>query len=243
MPPEPEDPYLTDKRWITVWLTGIECQVRQERGDDVHGTVSVIVPSMKVASIHHFPEGDAELKMGQPGVRMTAINSLVHEGPPADIVLNTLLVEHDSGDITKYKEKIAAEITKAAASLGAVAGVPAETMGSSQGFLNDLSLGLVDLLSDWVGAADDSYNPGSRRIPAKDILTAFGRALNQLHDVPNPFVYQRASRPDTPGVVLEHNIDPIVVSGTDDGGDTGRYAFYFLVELFYDTRKVLGRPE
>ncbi|WP_169730936.1 hypothetical protein [Lentzea kentuckyensis] len=56
-------------------------------------------------------------------------------------------------------------------------------------------------------------------------------------------MYRRASRPDTLGVELEHNIDPVVVSGTDGGGDTGRCAFYFLVELFAGNEKVLGRPK
>lgn len=89
------------------------------------------------------------------------------------------------------------------------------------------SLGLVDALSGWVGADDDAYNAQARRVSGKEVLTAFGVAAGKLPGVQSPFSPRTMERGDTPGVRLDYNIDPVTVSGTDQGGDTGAYRFYY----------------
>lgn len=239
---DPDSIYTTEKKIVHVWLTGVECQIRQEGTDEIHGSVGVIVPEDKTCTTHHFPEGAENVNMGPEGLRIAKTESLVYDGHPTDLVLYAILIEHDSGDITEYKKAIAQEMVKAASSLGAAVGVPAEATASSQGFLDKITMGLVDVISDWVGAEDDPYNPTAQRIVGKDILTAYGQVKGYFPEKPNPFFLRQMTRKDSPGIELDYNIPPVVVTGVDAGGDLGRYAFYYLVELFVDDMKVLGRP-
>ena len=43
-------------------------------------------------------------------------------------------------------------------------------------------------------------------------------------------------------VTLNYNIDPVIVTGVDDDGDIGKYAFYYKLELWDNGKKVLGDP-
>ena len=234
----PDDPYVIMRRTIHLWLVGIECGIRQESEDEIYGSVGLIVPSTHTSLVQHFPEGAEYLSMGADGARINSLQMHLYEGPPADIVLSSVLIEHDSGDMSEYKRRIAEAINTAAQAGAAALGVPAEATAADQGWLNDLSLGLANLMLGWVGADDDAYSPQATRIAAKDILTAYGIARGILSDAAQPFEERVLVRDDTPDVRLGYNIGPVRVSGEDQGGDRGLYAFYYRIELYEDGVKI-----
>lgn len=220
---------------VKVWFVGLECQVRQEGEDEVFGTIGVIRPSTKLSRGVDFPAGAEFLKMGKDGTRTVQLQMLLYDDVPADLVLTINLIEHDSGDIDEYKRRIAAALSTAAqAGLGSV-GVPAEATAASQGFIGSVTWGLVNVVSGWIGADDDAYNPNGFRISGKDVLIHIGIKDGSIKGVASPFQDRTMERPDTPGVALHYNTDPVVVSGTDQGGDLGVYAFYFKVETYVGT--------
>lgn len=222
---------ITEK--VKIWFVGLECQRRQESADEIFGTIGVILPSKPMFTrAVHFPEGSEYVTMGPDGLRLLELNLLLYDDVPADIVLTCNLIEHDSGDISEYKRRIAEALSKAAeAGLGSV-GVPSEAIAANQGWLGAITIGLVNILSGWLGADDDPYNPRGFRIAAKDILIALRLKNGKLKDIPYPFTEQAATRDDTPGVTLRYNLEPVVVSGVDQGGDLGVYAMYFKVEPY-----------
>jgi hypothetical protein len=66
------------------------------------------------------------------------------------------------------------------------------------------------------------------------MLVEIGVKAGSIKGVSSPFSDRTMERPDTPGVVLHYNTDPVVVSGRDQGGDLGVYAFYFKVESYVE---------
>ncbi|MBA4055472.1 MAG: hypothetical protein C0490_12225 [Marivirga sp.] len=221
------------KEKVKIWLVGLECQIRQETEDEIFGTIGIILPS-KPMFTHaiHFPTGSEYLAMGRDGARTVELNVLLYDDVPADVVLTCNLVEHDSGDISEYKRRIAEALSKAAeAGLGSV-GVPSEAIAANHGWVGAITVGLVNVLSGWLGADDDAFLPHGFRIPAKDILVDLRIKNGKIKNATSPFQTRTMERPDTPGVVLHYNVPPVIVSGTDQGSDLGRYAFYFKVEPY-----------
>ena len=155
---------------------------------------------------------------------------LLYDDVPADLVFTINLIEHDSGDIDEYKRRIAVALSDAAkAGLGSV-GVPAEATAANQGFIGMVTWGLVNVVSGWLGADDDAYNPHGFRISAKDILVALGIKKGEIKGIASPFQDKTL---ESPQVVLSYNLPPVIVEGRDQGGDLGRYAFYFKVEPYW----------
>jgi hypothetical protein len=219
---------ITEK--VKIWFVGLECQFQQESEDEIFGTVGVILPSKPMFTrAVHFPEGAEYLKMRETGTRTVELQVLLYDDVPADIVLTLNLIEHDSGDISEYKRRIAEALGKAAeAGLGSV-GVPAEAVAANQGWIGAITVGLVNVLSGWLGADDDPYNPRGFRIAAKDILVDLRIKSGEIKGVTSPFQDKTLVSPE---VVLHYNIDPLIVTGRDQGGDLGKYAFYFKVEPY-----------
>jgi hypothetical protein len=219
---------ITEK--VKIWFVGLECQFQQESEDEIFGTVGVILPSKPtITRAVHFPEGAEFLKMRETGTRTVELNVLLYDDVPLDIVLTCSLIEHDSGDISEYKRRIAEALGKAAeAGLGAV-GVPAEAVAANQGWMGAITVGLVNVLSGWLGADDDPYNPRGFRIPAKDILVALRLKSGKITGVAPPFQDKTLV---SEGVVLHYNLDPVIVTGRDQGSALGKYAFYFKVEPY-----------
>ena len=220
---------------VKVWFVGLECRRRQETEDEVFGTVGIISPSTRLARGTHFPEGAEYLKMGKDGARTVELQMLLYDDVPADLVLTINLIEHDSGDIDEYKRRIASALTTAAEAGLASVGVPAEATAADEGFMGKLTYGLVNVLAGWLGADDDAYNPHGFRISGRDILLHLGLKDGSITGIASPFRDAAMERPDTPGIVLRYNVDPVVVTGTDQGGDLGVYAFYFKVEPYVGT--------
>ncbi len=218
---------------MKIWFVGLECRVRQESKDEIFGSVGIIIPSTKFTKTIDFPEGTEYWTLGEDGSRTISLQQLIYDGVPADVVLNCVLIEHDSGDIDEYKKKIAEALAEAAKAGLALLGVPAEATAADQGFISDISLGLVNVMSGWVGADDDPYTPQALRIPARNVLIALAQKFEGKRlDEPDPFPERVLERSDTPGVKLIYNTNPVIVSGTDQGGDRGEYGFYFKVEVY-----------
>lgn len=243
MPDPRNDPLVTQQRKIQIWFVGLECAARQESEDEVYGTVGVTIPSTKSVNVHHFPDGDNTFQMGKDGTRTVSVESLIYEGPPADVVLSSTLVEHDSGETEEYRRRIASKLAEAAAMGGAAVGVPSEAVGANMGWINDLCYGIVNVVASFVGADDDPYTPQALRIPAYDMLQAFGVATGESPGRTSPFVNKTMERADTPGVMLKYNLAPVLVSGTDQGGDTGHYTFYYGIDLLQDERKLFSHTQ
>jgi len=222
--PLSENPAIAYKmRFIEVWWVGLECRIRQEKTDEIYGTVAAIIPGSGMSNTHKFP-GDREYwDMGPDGQRIVQVGVPLYKGPPMSLTLVGSLVEHDSGNIEAYKQKIAQVIADAAKGLAVYAGVPAEAVAADQGFINDLSLGLVNGVSSILGADDDPYVPQVHLLHAFDILK-------------RNYTRQTLHRADDPHF-LEYT-HSIVVSGIDQGNDRGEYAFYFDVRQF-DVQEVL----
>jgi len=196
---------------IQVWWVGLECRIRQEKVDELYGTVAALIPGSGITNTMHFPEDREYWDMGPDGQRITQAGVKLYEGPPMDITLIASLVEYDSGNIDKYKREVAEAIAKASQTLAPSVGVPAEVLAADQGFISDLSLGLVNAISSVLGADDDAYTPQQRVLHWTDLKDPSLRQTLQRSDDPRHIDYTHS----------------IVVSGIDQGGDRGEYAFYF----------------
>jgi hypothetical protein len=206
---------------VEVWWTGIECQQRQEEIDEIYGVVGVIVPGSGLSKTEKYPDsGDETLKMGPDWKRISKTAIRLYDGPPMDIVLVASLIEADSGDTSDVKQKIAEQIAKAAQIGGALVGIPAEMMAASNGWLNDLTLGLVNAIGRSLGIDDDKYDPQQLRLTWTELQRG-------------GFPKQTLRRTDDNNTIdYTHRID---LTGVDEGGDLGRYALYFDIRLFVDS--------
>jgi hypothetical protein len=201
---------------VDVTWVALECRRRQEGSDEIYGTVNAIMQDGQSMS-HKFPGDRPNWEMGEHGERIVTVAVPIYSGPPIPLNLTVTLVEHDSGNIDAYKEKVAQLIAQAA---GAVAA--SFTSGASapaQPAIDLLSRGLVDVSADVLGTADDAYNPAN--------LLLLPAVLGD---------------PNRPRQVLRRSDDPrtaeytdvIAIAGTDEGGDPGDYAFYFDVRVSGD---------
>lgn len=212
-------PASTDTDEAQIRLVAIECRAKQEKTDEVIGSVGYIRPS-DANSGNNNQSGVTsikELEMGPKGERIAGLKSLVYQGPFANVVLSCSLVEKDSGDTTKYREAFAKEIQKAAVVGAGAAGVPAEATAGGEDWMRALSRGLSNAIFDFFGADDDQFNPQSFQITAKEMRDRKeGRLPDNIH-----------KRDDDPHEIkYTHRM---IVSGTDDGGDYGEYGFYFSI--------------
>lgn len=198
-----------------LWWVGLECQIRQEAEDEIYGVLGLLVPGTALSDIRKFPDDDAGvLKFGRPSERLINTDTLLFQGPPFDIVLSLSLFEHDSGPTSAIKAKIADTLAKATDALATALGLPAEALAATDGWANDLSLGLINAVASALGVGDDQYNPGKLSIRWEEIQA-------------NKFQQATRTHPGDPHTVTYTH--SLVVTGTDDGGDTGQYVAYFNV--------------
>ena len=163
-------PVAQSEKQVKIFLAAIECRQRQESEDEIYGSVGAIKPSTHSAVTSHFPAKDF-LNFGPDGERIALTPIVVYDDAPADVLLVCELVEHDSGDIEKYKQQVASLISQAANAAGAAAGIPSEAVGANSGFINTISLGLANAIFSVLGADDDPFNSQTLRISARDILS------------------------------------------------------------------------
>ncbi|MGI5380559.1 hypothetical protein ACQEV2_41370 [Streptomyces sp. CA-251387] len=193
-----------------VW-TGLECQVRQEKEDDIFGSVQVIA-GMTPQPPLKFPESGT-LQFGPPGLRIFSAQRLLYSGPAQDLTVSLALVQHDSGDVEQEKQAVAQAIS--AAATAAIAKATGGAGGLIKPFIDLVAEALVDFFSQLLGLADNPFNPAAVFIPKDRLLDANSRR-------------QIRQRTDDPRVL--QFTDQLACSGTDDDGDLGVYALYLDVQ-------------
>jgi hypothetical protein len=197
---------------VQIMLVALECRNKQEVTDEVVGSVAYFKPSTKSSGVVSIEK----LSMGT-GARIAGRGDVVYEGAIANINLSCSLVEKDSGDTTEYRKKFAQAIADAAKMGATASGVDSEAMGSDTGWLNDVSIGLSNLVFDLIGADDDPYNVQTFEIPWTDMVA----------DVEGRLEQKILKRPDDPATIVYTHERP--VTGKDGGNDLGEYGFYFHV--------------
>jgi hypothetical protein len=202
-------------RQVEVWFAGIECRARQESVDEIQGAVGVIVPAAHAGQTFAFPDSGDPFELGPDGNRIVSIEQRVYEGPPDNVRLHCVLVEHDSGSLEEIRKAVREAVAEAAKVAGAALGIPSEALDSDHGFLNTVTVTLTDRIAGVLGAGDDLYTPQALLIRAEEML-----------GTPS-FVQHTLTRSDDPRSLEWTHMQ--VVTGIDDGGDTGDYAFYFRV--------------
>jgi hypothetical protein len=219
---------------IQVWWRGLECQVRQEGEDELAGGVSVYVPGTQQNQVIKFPSGDEPWKLGHDRQRIMPTNSLLYDGPPANIIITTQLVELDNseGDPLKIANVIfngLKDVGKIAEKIGVATGnevvdaiareiqIPADIWREAQ---RSEWWKYIKFIRDLLTSEDDRYNAGVLEIKADQISQ-------------RPASRQVLRRPDDPTAVVW--TDRVVVTGVDSGHDLGVYAFYFEVNVINET--------
>jgi hypothetical protein len=211
-------------RQADIWFAGIECRIRQESVDEIQGAVGVVVPASHTGQSFAFPESGDPFELGPDGNRIVSIEQRVYQGPPDNVRLHCVLVEHDSGNLDDIRKAVQEAVTEAAKVAGAVLGIPSEALDSDHGFLNTVTVTLTDRIAGALGAGDDLYTPQALLIRADEMLGT------------PTFTQHTLTRSDDPRALEYTHLQ--VVTGIDDGGDRGDYAFYFRVAL-YDIEPIL----
>ncbi|MFJ9721292.1 peptidoglycan-binding protein [Streptomyces sp. NPDC101209] len=199
---------MTDVR---VMWTGLECRIRQEKTDEIFGTIQLIA-GMNPQPVIKFPDSGT-LAFGPDGERIFSAQRLLYSGPVQPLTVSATLVENDSGDVEKEKEIIAQTVSTAATTALAAATEGVGTLAKP--VIDLLAKALVGLGADVLGIADDVYNPSAIALSADQLLSANSRR-------------QTLTRPDDPRTL--QFTDTIVLSGRDDAGDEGVYAFYLDIQ-------------
>ncbi|CAN9294507.1 unnamed protein product [Alternaria alternata] len=230
---QPAASSLTTKR-IQVWWRGLECQVRQESEDELAGAVSVYAPGTQRNQVIKFPSGSEPWKLGHDRQRIMGTNSLLYDGPPANIIITTQLVELDqsAGDPLKIADVVfntLKDVGNIAEKIGVATGnevvdaiarelqIPADVWKETQSSEWWKYLMFLRALLD---SEDDKFNAGVLEIKADQISQ-------------RPASRQVLRRADDPTAVVW--TDRVVVTGVDNGNDLGVYAFYFEVNAINET--------
>jgi hypothetical protein len=210
---------------VEISLLGIECITKQEKVDELYGVITIIAGASHLITTKRFP-GNGTIQMGPDGMRIAEISQDLLAGEPIVPVQNyhiwVNLVENDSGDVDDISKKIAEKTASLAAqAIGALTGVPAESVTDSESFKEGFTTGLKFLLGDIFGIGDDPYNPESIFLPWEDLKAG-------------AFPIQPPVRRDDDSHEIKEWTHRIEVRGTDDGGDQGIYALYFRVKVRFN---------
>lgn len=212
---------LTNKV-MKVNFVGLECVSRQEGEDEVYGVVGLIGPSNSALKTHSFPGGDGTLSMGERGSRIWTTDQLLYEGPIQDVVVVGTLIEHDDfADVDGVARNLADQIAqKGGQLLGALTGLPAESVTEETWFRDTLAFAFGFVMGDVFGMGDDPYPGQSLRIP-----------WDQVGDFGPPRQPAR-TRPDDPKQIPRWT-HRLTLSARDDAGDFGHYDLFF--DVWVDT--------
>jgi hypothetical protein len=208
---------------VVVRFAGLECKARQEGEDEMYGGVAAFVPSL-LKTTGYYPIADWRFK---DGVRLWPDGRVLYEGPPADVVLTTTLLERDDGPkdwVFRWINSVTQSTANAVAEAG---GIPVledvvkaftrEVSGLVYKFGGFLEKQVGAILRAIFGSEDDKYPAGLLAMKA-DSLRA--RAANK----------KTLQRFDAPGVI--EYTDQLTVTAVDNGNDRGIYTFYFKVEVY-----------
>lgn len=199
---------------------GLECQVRQEKSDEIYAVITAIGPSNGTVRTLAIPGNGGRLSMGRPAERIYSFDHVLYEGPPEDITLVVCIVEHDDfANVKEASERIARQVAeKAGQLLSGLLGVPAEAIAKETWFQDGLGSALNIVLGGILGMGDDPFMPAQVRIPWHEGVTSVTNKMPPRTRPLNPHSIRSWT----------HKVD---ASGTDDGGDLGVYSSYFDFEL------------
>jgi len=210
------DATLAASTWVQLLFVGVECNVKQEKADEIYGVVACGAASRNEIKTVRFPGGDGTIEMGPDGERIWTTASEIYKGPLADLFVACTLVENDSGDVDAISKEIAAKIAEAAGALiGGLTGVPAESVQNNTWFQEGIGKAVGLVLDDVMGIGDDPYNMQTKRLDWSELR---GIAAGS----------STVRRDDDAKTIDKQNVK-VTLEQEDDGGDLGRYTFYFLL--------------
>jgi len=206
-----------NQKKVYINLVGIECQVRQEGTDEIYAVVSVLGPSSHSIASTRIPSSGT-ISMGPDGMRIsTPVTPLLADGVIQNYYVWVSMVENDSGDVDVIARDISNKFADAVSTgLQGLTGMPAEAVGDSESFKENIATGLAWVFGNVLGMGDDPYDAES--------FPLFWADLNEKA-LPLQPPYSRSDDPRT----ITSWTHRVIVSGVDDGGDHGQYAFYFRV--------------
>lgn len=215
----------SDLHHAVVTFEGIGLEIRQERGDEIYGSLHVQIGSTgfrKELTLGEVTLGpDANNRIQQYGM-------VLYEGPPTDLNIVLSVVENDSGNRAAVRDEVrkrVAEIFKTAedaASAGqlgdaaqrAASSLNTENLASSS-LKGWLITGVADIVNAILGMGDDPYNPVGFTITAAE-----------LQAIPPLRQYRCSSDPRTLNFTDPHRH---IATCRDDGGDVGQISALFSV--------------
>jgi hypothetical protein len=211
-----------ERRLVNIDLVGILCHVKQETPDDqVYGVVTVIGPSNETIVSRKFPDDAGGcLNMGKDGARIANLSiPIIAAQPLQNYSIRVNLIEHDSGDVDQLAKEIASKLKDGAeAVIGGLTGVPAESTADSGEFEDGLAQALGFVFDKILGMGDDPYGPGAIRL-----------GWDELYELAtDPAQKPPLTHPHDPKTI-DNWTHSVIVDGTDDGGDHGRYEVAFKV--------------
>ena len=209
---------------VSIMLVGLECEVRQEATDEMYGLVSILGPSDSTVVSKRFPDSGT-LNMGPDGIRINDMAvMLIDGGVIQNYQIMGCLFEHDSGDVDVIAKDVSDKVASTAAeALGGLTGAPAEAVGDSESFKQNLASGLAWVFGNVLGMGDDPYDPQSISLPWSTLVSGAVSVQPPIH------------RNDD-SRTIEDWTHKIVLSGVDDGGDRGQYVLYFRVWTTQDVQ-------
>lgn len=207
---------------MRVRLVGIECQMRQEKADDIIATIGALrvadaatttvkIPDWPLPSGHpYFTFADGE---GQGRLESFDL-PLVWGRPIQNVLLTVCVVETDEDDNINFIMDKAAEVIveKGRELVEEKTGVDAESIVNKKDLEEEVKKKLGDFIKKWL-ARPDVYDVGHLSISALEVASG-------------PVRKQPYKRGDDSNVIQEWTHD-VVVRGRDNGGDTGQYRLFF----------------
>lgn len=191
---EPAPAAVVTQNLLIVW-TGLECQVRQESNDELSGAISLVVPStVQRPFVQKFGDQGGPWQLGHENERIMNTNVVLYNGPPANVIITTELVEldHSAGNPLAVTDKIAgvledgSEVLQTAGGLtgddvlsgyGREVGTVADTYKRLEG--NSIFQQIVAVFD----SPDDPYPPGILNLDWVSLLT-------QVFITPNRIFHQ-----------------------------------------------------
>lgn len=208
---------------VIVSFEGFGLDIRQERGDELYGTLDCKIGSTGYRQSFDLPQ----VELGpEESNRVFQSSIVLWDGPPADINIIASLAEHDEGDREQVRQMVRGRVRqifeKGQQAMGAL--VPGSETTAVKSALASESIsnnslqdwlidGIGDLVNDVLGLGDDLYNPVGLTITAAE-----------MRQFPPLQTYHCWS--DTRTIPFTHSR---TVTCRDDGGDPGQVTMLFLV--------------
>jgi hypothetical protein len=212
-----------ETRRVVVTFEGFGLEQRQEKGDELYGTLDCNVGStgyrrsFDLAQVELGPDDDNRIYQSP---------IVLWDGPPADINIVAALVENDSGDREEIRNDIRERVrqifelgSKLAGGIapGRESDAVFSSLGSESAAAGSLWDWLItaggDVIDHILGLGDDPYNPAGLTITAEEMRQIAPEQTYTCWNDPRsiPYTHRRT------------------ITGTDDGGDVGQITVLFRV--------------